>query len=148
MFDGGELLEMIEGASVFVVNDYEWSLTQEKTGMGEDELAERVGALIVTRGAKGSLIRRGALEVGVEIETDRSEVLAVTADQVVDPTGCGDAYRSGILYALARGLPLETGARLGSLMGSLKVAHAGPQSISHPLPEIRERFEREFGYRF
>jgi adenosine kinase len=148
MFEGQELIELIEGASVFVVNDYEWSLTRQKTGLGEDELAERVGALIVTRGAEGSVIRRGGLEAGVEIESDQSDVPAVKAEAVVDPTGCGDAYRSGILYAIANELPLETGAKLGSLMGSLKVAHAGPQSIEQELPEIRDRFEREFGHSF
>jgi adenosine kinase len=145
MFEGDELIELIEGASVFVVNDYEWSLTQQKTGLAEDELAERVGALVVTRGAEGSLIRRGALHAGVEMTSERSEVPVVVAERVVDPTGCGDAYRSGLLYAIARGLPLETGAKLGSLMGSLKVANPGPQSIEHSLPDIRARFEREFG---
>lgn len=146
MFESAELIELIEGASVFVVNDYEWSLTKDKTGLDEDQLAERVGALIVTRGAEGSLIRRGALETSIEIERDRSEVPVVKAEKVVDPTGCGDAYRSGILYAIARGLPLETGAKLGSLMGSLKVANAGPQSIEQDIGAIRERFEREFGH--
>ena len=148
MFDGEELLEMIEGSAVFVVNDYEWSLTQDKTGLDEQAIAERVGALIVTRGGEGSLLVRGGRDLGVEVEEAKSEVPVVKAEAVVDPTGCGDAYRSGILYAIARGLPIETGARIGSLMGSLKVARPGPQSIDEGLDEIRSRFEAEFGYAF
>lgn len=148
MFDGPELLEMIDGAAVFVVNDYEWSLTQDKTGLGQDAIAERVGALIVTRGGEGSLLLRGGRDLGIEVAEAKTEVPVVRAERVVDPTGCGDAYRSGILLAIARGLPIETGARIGSLMGSLKVAQPGPQSIELGLDAIRDRFEQEFGYRF
>lgn len=82
------------------------------------------------------------------MESDRIEIAAVKATEVVDPTGCGDAYRAGLLYAIANDLPLETGARLGSLMGSLKVARRGPQSIDLDLAAIRERFESEFGESF
>ncbi|MDG2052120.1 MAG: carbohydrate kinase family protein [Myxococcota bacterium] len=146
MFDGPELLEMIEGSAVFVVNDYEWSLTQDKTGLGQKEIAERVGALIVTRGGEGSTLVRGRRDLGVDVDAEETEIPVVEAESVVDPTGCGDAYRSGILYAMSRGLPLETGARLGSLMGSLKVAHPGPQSIDSGLEEIRNRFSKLFGY--
>lgn len=144
-FTGDELLGLIEGASILVVNDYEWLLTQEKTGMDEDAIAERVGALVVTRGAEGSMVRRGGVAVNFEIESDRSEIASVKAQRVTDPTGCGDAYRSGLLYALARGLSLETGCRLGSLMGALKVAEAGPQSIALDREAIAARFEVEFG---
>lgn len=144
-FEGDELLGLIEGASILVVNDYEWLLTQEKTGMDEDAIAERVGALVVTRGAEGSMVRRGGVVVNFEIESDRSEIASVKAQRVTDPTGCGDAYRSGLLYALARGLSLETGCRLGSLMGALKVAEAGPQSIALDREAIAARFEVEFG---
>lgn len=148
MFDRTELLEMIEGASVFIVNAYEWALTREKTGLSEDEVAQHVGALVVTRGAQGSVLRRGEREIGVRVEDARSEIPAVVPEAVVDPTGCGDAYRSGVLFAMAHDLPLETGARLGSLMGALKVAQSGPQSIDSTLASVRERFEREFGYAF
>ncbi len=148
MFDRDELLSMIDGAAVFVVNDYEWSLTQQKTGLAEDELVEYVGALVVTRGGEGSIVRRGARELGIRMEADRSEIPVVEAERVVDPTGCGDAYRSGILYAIFQGLSLETGARMGSLMGSLKVAQAGPQSIEIGLDEFRARYERQFGSGF
>jgi adenosine kinase len=148
MFDGEELTGMIEGAAVFVVNDYEWSLTQQKTGLGQDAIVERVGALIVTKGAEGSQVFRGRDGLGVTVGEAKSEVPAVAPERVVDPTGCGDAYRSGVLYAIDRGLPLEVGARIGSLMGSLKVARPGPQSIDLGPDEIRSRFEAAFGESF
>lgn len=147
-FDAGELLEMIEGAAIYVVNDYEWALTKEKTGLGEDEIAERVGALIYTRGGRGSVVRRGAGDTQVVVNGKRSLIPVVRAEKVVDPTGCGDAYRAGILYAVLEGLPLETGARMGSLLGSIKVGHPGPQSIEMDLPSFRERYRREFGESF
>ncbi len=145
MFDGDELIELIDGAAVYVVNDYEWSMTLEKTGLDEDGIAERVGALIVTKGAKGSIVRRGRRSLGVELEADRTEVPSIEPEAVVDPTGCGDAYRSGVLYGLAEGWSLEKGAKLGSLMGSLKVAHSGPQSIAIGRDAIAGRFEDAFG---
>jgi adenosine kinase len=136
MFDGPELVEMMEGAALYVVNDYEWALTQERTGLDEAAVVEKSGALVVTRGEQGSLIVTGQGPV---------EIPAVKADQVVDPTGCGDAYRAGLLYALEKGLPLETGARAGALLGALKVASPGPQSITLDTAAIRARYEAEFG---
>jgi len=118
------------------VNDYEWSLTLERTGEDEDALARRVGALVVTRGEKGSVLREG---------DTRTEIPAVRAERVVDPTGCGDAYRAGLLYAMERGLPLEKGARIGALLGALKIAEQGPQSIRADLAELRSRYESAFG---
>jgi len=146
MFSGPELLSLIEGAAVYVVNDYEWALTLERTGLDEDAIAERVGAVVVTLGEKGSRVRRGALKAGVEVSEARSEIPTVRAERVVDPTGCGDAFRAGILYAVETGLPLELGARVGSLLGSLKVARPGPQSIEIDPPGFRQRFEQEFGH--
>ena len=143
-----DLLTALDGAAVYIVNEYEWELTQEKTGLDEDGIAEKVGALIITRGEEGSILRRGAQETGVRMNVERLEVSPVKAPQAVDPTGCGDAYRAGLLYALAGDLPLETGARLGSLMGSLKVAQRGPQSINLDVGAIRERYQAEFGEEF
>jgi adenosine kinase len=147
LFDGAELTQLLEGAAVYVVNDYEWALTLEKTGLDEDAIAERVGAVIVTLGDKGSSLRRGGCG-GVQLASDRVEVAAVRAEQVVDPTGCGDSYRAGLLHALHRGLDLEVGARLGSLFGALKVARPGPQSIPLDPAAFRARYEREFGEGF
>ncbi len=148
MFDGPELIEMIDGAAVFVVNDYEWSLTLARTGLDEDGVSERVGAVVVTRGGEGSMLRRVGRELGVRLQADRSEIPVVPAELLVDPTGCGDAYRAGLLYALEHELPLETGARMGSLLGSLKIARPGPQSIDLDLDAFRARYEREFRHGF
>ncbi len=145
ILDSDELLTALTGASVYIVNDYEWGLTLQKTGLDEDAIAERVGVLIVTRGEAGSLVRRGGYDAGLRMEGDRFEIAPVTATEVVDPTGCGDAYRAGLLYAIENDLPLEKGARLGSLMGSIKVARRGPQSIELDLDAIRERFEKAYG---
>jgi adenosine kinase len=145
ILDARALREGIEGSAVFIVNDYEWELTREKTGLDEDTVAELVGALVVTRGEEGSLLRRGGLDLGVRMESERVEIPVVKAERVLDPTGCGDAYRAGLLYGIVNDLALETGARLGSLMGSLKVARPGPQSIELDLDEIRARYAAEFG---
>ena len=148
ILDGPELLTSLDGASVYIVNEYEWELTRKKTGLDEDGIAERVGALIITRGEQGSLLRRGGREAGVRMEADRLEVAPVKVEQVVDPTGCGDAYRAGLLYALANDQSLDSGVRLGSLMGSLKVVRQGPQSIELDLAEIRARYQAEYGESF
>ena len=136
LFERDELVELIEGADVYVVNDYEWSLTLSRSALSEEDVLRRVGAVVVTRGEKGSTLRRGR---------DSADVPAVPAARVVDPTGCGDAYRAGFLHGLSRGLPLETCARMGSLMGSLKVSEQGTQSLSLGPAELRARFAAEFG---
>jgi len=147
MFDGDELQTLLDGAVVYVVNDYEWALTLERTGLAEEAIVDRVGAVVVTRGEQGSLLLRGGT-AAVEVEADRREVPAVRAERVVDPTGCGDSYRAGLLHALHRGLPLEVGVKIGSLFGALKIALPGPQSIPLDPGAFRARYEREFGESF
>lgn len=139
LFEGPELLEMLEGADTYVVNDYEWSLTLEKTGESEAAIARRVGTVVITRGEKGSVLVQG---------TERHEVPAVPPAEVVDPTGCGDAWRAGYLFGRRRGLPLETCARIGSVMGSLLVEREGTQTLETDLDAVRARYEREFGTAF
>jgi adenosine kinase len=138
ILDRDDLVELIEGAAAYVVNDYEWSLTLDKTGLDEDDLAGRCGGLVVTRGEHGSTIREGSR---------RLEIPAVPARRVVDPTACGDAYRAGLLAGRARGLPFETAGRIGSLLGSYQVETVGPQALHLDPAEFRARFEREFGQR-
>jgi len=145
LFDGPALLELMEGATVYVVNDYEWELTLQRTGEGESALLERVGAVIVTLGEKGSRLVRGGLDGASLLSEARIEVPALKPARVVDPTGCGDSYRSGLLYAFEKGLSLDAGARLGSVMGSLKIENSGPQSIEKSKAEIAALYEREFG---
>jgi adenosine kinase len=129
----------MEGASAYTVNDYEWSVTLERTGLTEAEVARRVDAVVVTRGERGSMLLCGG---------DRQEIPAVVPGKVVDPTGCGDAYRAGFLLGLRRGLSLETCGRLGSLMGSLMVEKEGTQSLTLDLDGFRALYEREFGASF
>ena len=136
MFDGPELLAMIDAASYLAVNDYEGRLLVEKTGRPIEELARMVDALIVTKGASGSTIHAGA---------QRHEIPSVEAEGVVDPTGCGDAYRAGLLYGIAAGLDWPVVGRLASLMGAIKVASRGGQNHRPTRAEIGERYRRTFG---
>lgn len=136
LFDRAELTELLTGASTYIVNDYEWEMTQKTTELTEDEIASRVSTLIVTLGEKGARIRSAG---------ETLEVPSVSPDTVTDPTGCGDSFRAGYLFALEKGLPLETAGRLGSVMGSFMVERAGTQTIEADLPAIRARYEKAFG---
>ncbi len=138
LFDGAELKTFVEQASWVTVNDYEAELLQERTGYSKGELAARVKAYVVTQGAQGSVIHAGERRV---------EIPAVRAVAVVDPTGCGDAYRAGILYGLMRGIDWETSGRIASLMGAIKIATVGTQHHRFTMNEFRERFHDTFQYR-
>ncbi|KVV55910.1 sugar kinase [Burkholderia ubonensis] len=137
LFDGATLRRSIELATYVAVNDYEAKLVSDKTGWSEDEIASRVDALVITRGEHGATIRH---KQGVE------QVPVVPAERIADPTGCGDAFRGGLLYGIEKGLDWATTGRLASLMGSIKIAHQGPQSYSLTRAEIDTRFETVFGY--
>ena len=136
MFDGPQLLDFIGKSTWIAVNDYEGQLLAERTGLSLAEIAARVRALIVTRGAEGSVI----LADGCEFQ-----VPAVRPEAVVDPTGCGDAYRAGLIYGLQNGLDWETTGRVASLLGSIKIAHAGTQHHRFTRDEFEERFRTAFG---
>jgi adenosine kinase len=136
MFDGPELLAMIDAATYLAVNDYEGRMLVEKTGRPIEELARMVDALIVTKGASGSTIYT---------EGQRHDIPSVKADEVVDPTGCGDAYRAGLLYGIAARLDWPVVGRLASLMGAIKVASRGGQNHRSTRAEIGERYRRNFG---
>ncbi|MDZ7809093.1 MAG: carbohydrate kinase family protein [Arhodomonas sp.] len=136
MFDGEALLRFIDQATWVAVNDYESRLMQERTGLDLDGIAERVEGLVVTRGAEGSWIFTGGRQL---------QIPAVEAEQVLDPTGCGDAYRAGLLFGLGRGLDSETTGRIASLMGSIKIAQHGTQNHYFDLDEFRRRYEAAFG---
>ncbi len=137
MFGGQDLEAFIEQASWVIVNDYEGQLVQERTGLTPVQIAARCKAYVVTRGAQGSSIYTADQVV---------DIPAVRAERVVDPTGCGDAYRAGIIYGLTHGLDWETTGRVGSLMGGLKIAHHGTQSHGDDLADLTARFEAAFGY--
>jgi len=139
LFDGDDLRTLIGQANWLVANDYEFQLIREHTGMSEEQVAEQLEALIITRGGDGSsLITKEGQQL---IET-------VKAPVVLDPTGCGDAYRSGLIYGLENNLDLVTGCRIGSVMGAFKVAVQGPQNHTPTLDEIVDRFKEAFGYSF
>jgi adenosine kinase len=139
MFNGDELKHFIELATYVAVNDYEAELLTQRTGLTLPQIAERVSALIVTRGELGAEIFTGGKKL---------DIPCVAADEVVDPTGCGDAFRAGLLYGLTNGLDWETTGRLSSLMGSIKIAFQGAQNHAPTREEIEERFQKAFGYRF
>jgi adenosine kinase len=103
------------------------------------QLAERVKALIVTKGAAGASIFTNGKEIAIP---------AVNAAQLIDPTGCGDAFRAGLLYGLNQGMDWETTGKLASLMGSIKIAHQGPQNHHQTAAEIADLFTKAFGYRY
>ncbi len=137
MFDGEELLRFVEQASWVALNDYESQLLQERTGKSLEELAGMVRAMIVTRGAEGSRIYADG--TCIEIPTARIEA-------AVDPTGCGDAYRAGLLYGLVNDLDWPTTGRVAALMGALKIEHHGTQNHRFTVEEFGERFRENFGY--
>ena len=138
MFDGEALLQFIDQAAYVTVNDYEGQLLQERTGRPLQALAKRVQALIVTRGAEGSTIFTGGREIAVP---------SVQPAAVVDPTGCGDAYRAGLLYGIAQGMDWETTGRLASLIGAIKIAARGGQNHRFDRAEIESRYQEVFGHR-
>jgi adenosine kinase len=137
MFTGDELMELIGLADYLAVNDYEAEMMCEKTGRSLTELAQQVRALIVTRGASGS-----------EIYADgaRFDIPCIAANKVVDPTGCGDAYRAGLLFGIERGLDWVTTGRIAALLGAIKIAHRGGQNHYFTPADIRSQFETLFGH--
>jgi len=137
MFCADELMEFIRLADFVAVNDYEGKMLEEKTGVDLATLAKQVRALVVTRGAHGSLVLA---------DGGRHEVPCVAAEQIVDPTGCGDAYRAGLLHGIASGWDLPTAARLGALMGAIKIAHRGGQNHRPSREVIDARFRSAFDY--
>jgi adenosine kinase len=139
MFGGEDLATFLGQASWVIVNDYEGQLIQERTGLGPEAIAARCRAYVVTRGAEGSRIYA---------DGTTTDIPPVRAERVVDPTGCGDAYRAGFIAGLTRGFDWPTTGRLASLMGAIKVAHHGTQAHGGTLDEIGERFHGAFGYRF
>ena len=136
MFSGAELTAFVNQASYVAVNDYEGQMLQDRTAMKLEDLARKVKALVVTLGARGSLILTGGARI---------EIPPVTAERVVDPTGCGDAYRAGLLYGIAAGLDWPVTGRLASLLGSIKIAQRGGQNHRFTREEIAHRYRDAFG---
>ncbi len=138
MFSGTDLLRFVDQATYVTVNDYEAQLLQDKTGKTLTQLAGSVKALIVTLGADGSLIYADGKEIAIPTPKP---------DAVVDPTGCGDAYRAGLLYGIQSGWDWETTGRLASLMGSIKIAQRGGQNHAPTRDELKTQFQQHFGFK-
>ncbi len=139
LFSGDELLECVHKSSYVILNDYEAELLQSRTGEDLDTLAHHVEALIVTHGGEGSVIRTAAGQI---------DIPSVRPAAIVDPTGCGDAYRSGILYGITHGLDWETSGQLASVMGAIKIENRGGQNHAPSRQEIAGRLKVTFGKTF
>jgi adenosine kinase len=138
MFSGEELMHFIGMADYMALNDYEAQLMQDKTGQTLEALAKQVKALIVTLGPQGSVIHA---------DGQRIEIPCVKADAVLDPTGCGDAYRAGLLHGIANGWDWASSGRLASVMGSIKIASRGGQNHKPTKADIESRYAEAFGTR-
>lgn len=136
MFDGDELLTFIDMADYVTVNDYEAELLQEKTRLSLKELASRVRALVVTRGERGSQILA---------DEQLFDIPCVQADRVIDPTGCGDAYRAGLIHGIVHQLGWRRTGQLASLMGAIKIAQRGGQNHSPTIDAISQLYQQTFG---
>ena len=137
MFSGDDLMAFMKQATWAAFNDYELQLMQQRTGKSPEELAKLVDALIVTHGAKGSSVYAAG---------KHTEIPVAKIEKVVDPTGCGDAYRAGLLYGLMNSLDWGTAGRVAALMGAIKIERAGTQNHSFTRAEFDARFNESFGY--
>ena len=139
MFSGEELLAFLEQATWVTLNDYESELMQERTGLTLEQMAARVDALIITLGGKGSKIYTQGQCI---------DIPAAKPKQVLDPTGCGDAYRAGLLYGLMNDLDWETTGRIASLIGAIKIEHNGTQNHFFNMDDFQQRYFENFGSTF
>ncbi|GAB3389634.1 carbohydrate kinase family protein [Lysobacter fragariae] len=137
LFNGAELREFIDQSDYVTVNDYESNLLQERTGWSEQEIAGKVKAYIVTRGPKGATIHADGKTHDIPPAHER---------RVTDPTGCGDAFRAGLIFGIEKGYDWMTIGRIGNLMGALKVEHPGTQNQRFDYAEFAEQFRQQFGY--
>jgi adenosine kinase len=133
---GDELADGVVGAKLLIVNDYEFELLRQKTGMSEGDVLKQAGALVVTRGEEGCSIYRGSA---------RTDVPAVPPSRIVDPTGVGDAFRGGLMKGLASGATDQVSAQLGSVAATYALEHLGGSSHSYTFAEFKRRYEEHFG---
>jgi adenosine kinase len=138
LYDGKDILEMLALAQAMTVNDYEASIVEQRTGKSIEQLAQGLKAVVVTRGANGATLYT---------EGHQHHIDPVTPSGVVDPTGCGDAHRGGLLYGLTLGWSWQDACKLGNLMGSIKIASRGPQNHAPSRAEIDAQFHAQYGLR-
>jgi adenosine kinase len=136
MFSGDELIEMIDCAKYLAINDYEGRMLAERTGLSLADIAKRVDALIVTLGGEGSRIYTDGFVL---------DIPTVPPTELLDPTGCGDAYRAGLLYGIAQGWDWQRTGRLASILGSEKIAARGGQNHVVDRDRLALLYDRHFG---
>jgi adenosine kinase len=136
MFGAEDLKTFIGQARWITVNDYEWGMLQQKTGLSAADIAAQVEALIITHGADGSVIHTGGRTLKIPSAKPKA---------VVDPTGCGDAYRAGLIHGLLQGQDWETIGRIASLMGAIKIESRGPQNHTFTRADFDRRYRENFG---
>ncbi|MBS3954016.1 MAG: carbohydrate kinase family protein [Methylomicrobium sp.] len=139
MFNGEELIHLLDQATWVTLNDYESELMQERTGLSLEEIAEKVDALIVTLGANGSKIYT---------QEECIEIPAAKPKSINDPTGCGDAFRAGLLYGLINELSWPVTGRIASLLGAIKIEHHGTQNHGFLMESFKARYKENFGSSF
>lgn len=139
MFSGDELLDLLKLATWATFNDYESELMQERTGLSLEEIAAQVDALVVTLGGEGSKIYTQGKCI---------DIPSAKAKQLSDPTGCGDAYRAGLLFSIMNEYDWPTTGRIASLLGSIKMEHHGTQNHSFTMEQFKERYQASFGESF
>ncbi|WP_411727684.1 carbohydrate kinase family protein [Methyloglobulus sp.] len=139
MFNGEELLQFLDQATWLTLNDYESELMQERTGLSLEDIAVRVEALIITLGGKGSKIYTKGRCI---------DIPAAKPKAILDPTGCGDAYRAGLLYGLMNESDWDTTGRIASLMGAIKIEHNGTQNHAFDMDDFQRRYFENFGTSF
>lgn len=139
MFNGDDLKQFIEKATWATFNDYEWQLMHERTGLTTEQVANHLKGLIITKGGEGAVIYS---------DDKIYQIPAAKPHAIKDPTGCGDAFRGGLLYGLMNSMDWETTGRIASLMGAMKIEVAGTQNHFFSLDEFKARFQQNFGYQF
>ena len=135
MFDGSDLLNFAKQATYITLNDYEAQLFEDRTGLSPAEIAEHVEALIITRGSEGSQIYTNG---------QRIDIPCAKAEKLADPTGCGDAYRAGLIHGIMHGKDWETTGRIASLLGAIKIEQHGTQNHSFTAEEFAARYQQSF----
>jgi len=137
MFDAEELKHFIEIANYVVVNDYESEMLAKNSGLTIEDIARKVEALIITRGAKGAEIYTADQKIDIPV---------APVSATLDPTGCGDAFRAGLLYGVKHRLDWETTGRMAALLGAIKIEHHGTQNHRFTLDEFKARYANSFGH--
>ena len=136
LFEGDDFKRFISISDWLALNDYEWALLRERTGWDVADVMKHVKALIITRGGEGSVIHANG---------KAHHIPCAKAREVLDPTGCGDAYRAGLIHGILRGLDWETTGRIASLMGAIKIAVRGTQNHTFTQAEFAEQYRAAFG---